>query len=121
MNAALIAEIFLMLGAAAKMPGIEKNTIGGWLELVGGLINQGAAMDADLRVLRDQIRAMVEEDRNPTAEEWAVYDGLSMEAHDIIQGWREVPPLPAEDSVEETEGEEDDDDPKRDSGVLDLF
>ena len=81
----LIAQLFQVLAVAAVREGVGDNAISEILIIASSLITRGVSAQSELQALTTQVETMVNEDREPTAEEWQALKGRSDAAHDAIQ------------------------------------
>ena len=80
----LIGELFSALARASNSVGAQP-AIPRWLDMIAAIIERGAESAAELNILKMQIQTMVQEDREPTEDEWASLQERSDAAHDAIQ------------------------------------
>ena len=80
----LIGEVLSALARASNQVGAQP-AIPRYLDMLAAIIERGAEGAAELNVLKMHIQMMVQDDREPTEDEWADLQGRSDAAHDAIQ------------------------------------
>lgn len=98
MNLTLIASLLSGLSVAARNPvfsgaGVAISSV---LQLAATLVERGEAGAEELKKLTEEIKAMVEDGRQPTAAEWKALRARSDTAHAILQDQ----PVPEEKPVD---------------------
>lgn len=88
MNPILIAELFGLAAAVARSPSVGQESLAKLLEMGHAAVNAGVRGEQDLIELKIQMQRMVDEDRDPTKQEWDSLRDRNQTAGDIIQGWR---------------------------------
>ena len=86
----MLPQIISLTSTAAKLfagSATGAGTIAKYLDVLAVVVAQGQAAYDDLKQLRALIMVMVNEQREPTNEEWAVLEARSNAAHDRIQGY----------------------------------
>lgn len=99
----LIATLVGQLALIAKDPalGYRGEAITNALALLATLVTKGEEARAEIQALADQIQSMVDENREPTKEEWQSLRDRSKAAHDILN-----PPPPPEEEEPTVEVED---------------
>lgn len=82
-----IANLLLAIGAAAEVEGISNDTVRKYIGIAAQLVQQGGTAREQIRELTEHVQQMVDEDRDPTEDEWAGLSERSDAAHRIIQDW----------------------------------
>lgn len=77
-----------LAGEAAMSSGIAGKTMNSLVQMGASFIEQGFKAEGDMQVLIDQVQSMVDENREPTDEEWSDLQARSEEAHEIFEHWR---------------------------------
>ncbi|MGI9250733.1 MAG: hypothetical protein ACR2PR_06010 [Pseudohongiellaceae bacterium] len=82
---ALIAQLLSTIAAAAIRENIGDDSIAEILSIASALINRGVSASTELEALQAQVQMFVDQDREPTEDEWAQLRSRSDAAHATIQ------------------------------------
>lgn len=83
-----IAMFLRVVGLAAEAGGVSNAaTVARFTQIGASIIEAGINIERELKVLTNQIQVMVDEDRDPTATEWADLRARSNAAAAIIDSW----------------------------------
>ncbi len=81
--AGLTAALPSLLGAAATR--FSDSTVFKWVNLALGIVIEGVEVKRKMGELNDMIQGFIDEDREPSADEWDQMLARSDAAHDVIQ------------------------------------
>lgn len=83
----IVALVAFLLDAARSLLAKDRNDVADEVLATVHAALTGTAVTLEaLREVTDAVRVMVEEDRPPTPEEWALLRARSDDLHDAIQG-----------------------------------